>query len=139
MVRFEQWSDAEREIRRRREIRPESVGGDRESRLFYDWLSPDCAYRCVGFSMENTFCEGDLVFIHKQDTFSDGQIVAIQIGETITLKRLYKLRDGYRLVPDNREYNPVDICGSDAETVKIIGVAVGRRCGKGGVVSNVGG
>lgn len=121
MICFDQWSAAEKIAAQKPVIRE----GKRD--LWFHHDQPDFAYRCIGQSMSPTFLEGDLVFIHQQDQVSDGQIAAVQIGEGITLKRIYKLRDGLRLYPDNPLFKPVDLIGEDAAQVKIIGLAVARK------------
>lgn len=122
MIRFEQWVEAETRVTGNQAVKP----GHRET-VFCPGIPADFAYRCKGHSMVPTFYPGELVFIHQQNTFTDGQIVAVQIGEGRTLKRLYRLTDGYKLVPDNKEFQPVTITGKDSDQVKVIGVAVARR------------
>ena len=121
MINFDQWVDAERIAARD----PLIKRGDRD--LWFHRIQPDFAYRCIGQSMSPTFLDGDLVFIHQQDTCSDGQIAAVQIGELRTLKRIYHLWNGIRLSPDNKLFKAVDLIGSDADQVKIIGIAVARK------------
>ncbi len=95
--------------------------------VFYQGVKADVAFRCKGNSMNPTFYNGELVFIHKQDDFIDGQIVAVCIGDGMTLKRLYRLSDGFLLVPDNKRFEPLKITGNDADDVKVYGIAVARR------------
>lgn len=121
MISFEQWAAAEKIASEK----PMIKSGDRPA--WFSHVQPDFAFRCIGQSMRPTFIEGDLVFIHQQDTFSDGQIAAVQIGKLRTLKRLYKLSNGLRLCPDNQLFDPVDLIGEDAAQVRIIGVAVARK------------
>ena len=98
---------------------------DRET-VFIQGAKADIAFRCRGQSMRPTFLDGDLVFIRRQAAFSDGQIVAVMIDNGLTLKRLYRLSDGYKLIPDNKDFDPVTICGADAEMVSVYGIAVAR-------------
>lgn len=121
---FGQWKAAE----------ADSIGSEHEAMnqksrttLFYKDVTADCAFRCIEHSMVPTFIPGDLVFIHRQGTFRNGQVCAVQIGDSLTLKRCYGLPDGIRLVPDNRRFLPVDLTGSDAEQVTIYGIAVARK------------
>jgi SOS-response transcriptional repressor LexA len=122
MIQFEQWREAETRMTGEPAVKP----GHRET-WFHPGQTADFAYRCQGHSMVPTFYPGELVFIHQQNTFTDGQIVAVQIGDGRTLKRLYRLSDGFKLVPDNEAFQPVTITGKDADQVKVIGVAVARR------------
>ena len=77
--------------------------------------------------MTPTFYPGELVFIHKQETFVDGQICQVMIDGKHTLKRVYRLSNGFRLVPDNKLFKPVEITGKQAEKVSIAGIAIARR------------
>lgn len=103
------------------------VNQESRSTWFYPGIQPDYALRCVGHSMVPTFYPGELVFIHEQETFVDGQICRVMIDGKHTLKRVYKLSNGFRLVPDNKLFQPVDITGNEAEKVSIAGIAVARR------------
>lgn len=124
MISFNQWKHAEDLSAG---SQPPIINQESRSMLFYSGIPADCAFRCSGHSMEPTFLPGELVFIHKQETFTDGQIVAVQIGSGMTLKRLYKLSNGFRLVPDNRLFDPVEITGKQAENVKVYGIAIARK------------
>lgn len=125
MVSFSQWEQAEKLSTGS----PMDIPSERDT-VFYQGIKADVAFRCKGNSMKPTFYNGELVFIHKQDDFIDGQIVAVRIGAGMTLKRLYRLADGFLLVPDNKRFEPLKITGNDAVNVKVYGVAVARR-GKG--------
>lgn len=122
MVSFSQWEQAEKLSTGS----PMDIPSDRDT-VFYHGMKADVAFRCKGNSMNPTFYNGELVFIHKQDDFSDGQIVAVRIGAGMTLKRLYRLADGFLLVPDNKRFEPLKITGNDADNVKVYGVAVARQ------------
>ena len=102
------------------------IPSDRDT-IFYNGMKADVAFRCKGNSMKPTFYSGELVFIHRQGDFKNGQIVAVCIGAGMTLKRLYKLPDGFLLVPDNKQFKPLKITGKDADNVKVYGVAVARQ------------
>lgn len=56
--------------------------------------------------------------------------MAVCIGAGMILKRLYKLSDGFLLVPDNKRFKPLKVTGNDAVNLKVYGVAV-ARWGKG--------
>lgn len=118
-----QWYEAEKLS----EGLEQTVNRENRSTLFYRNIPADYAMRCVGHSMFPTFLPGELVFIHEQETFVDGQICRVMIDGKHTLKRVYKLSNGFRLVPDNKLFQPVDITGNEAENVSIAGIAVARR------------
>ena len=94
---------------------------------FYPQFSADMAFRCTGDCMEPIFYDGDYVIVHQQQSFTDGQIVAVCIGSQMMLKRLYKIRDGFLFIPENRRYRTFHITGKQAEDVKIVGIAIGRK------------
>ncbi len=95
---------------------------------FYPQLSADAAYVCDGDCMEPIFYNGDYVIIHKQQSFTDGQIVAVYIGSQFMLKRIYHLRDGFLFIPENSsKHKQFHITGKQAEEVKVIGIAIGRK------------
>lgn len=120
-MNFEQWEQAEKASAGSKQ----TVTGNR-STWFQPGLTADYALRCAGHSMIPTFFPGELVFIHRQGTFSDGQLCQVMIDGKHTLKRVYRLSDGFRLVPDNKQFQPVEITGKEAEKVQIAGVAVAR-------------
>lgn len=117
-----QWEQAEKLSAGQPAVKP----GHRET-WFYPGSTVDYALRCVGHSMVPTFFPGELVFIRKQETFIDGQICQVMIDGKHTLKRVYRLSNGFRLVPDNKLFQPVEITGKQAENVHIAGIAVARR------------
>ena len=59
----------------------------------------DAALRVEGDSMIHRYLDGDIVLIRLQDDVDDGQIAAVCIDDTITLKHVYHLQDGVRLPP----------------------------------------
>ena len=126
MVCFDQWKEASDAITAERS-QTEPIRRVNRSTWFSPGLSADFAYVCDGYCMEPTFYSGEYVFIHQQESFSDGQVGAVRIGSELMLKRLYHLPDGFLLVPDNKRYKPLKITGNDAENVKVIGIAVARK------------
>ena len=96
--------------------------------VFYPGIKADCAFICKGDCMEPTFIPGELAFIHRQESFIDGQIVAVDIGTGMLLKRMYHIPDGFFFTMDNgQKYQPFKITGKQAERVKVFGIAVARR------------
>ena len=95
-----------------------------------DGVRADFALRCKGDSMEPTFLDGDLVLIRQEGDVSDGKIAAVMMeSETdteATLKRVHHIPGGLILIPDNqKKYGPRTFQGTEAEKVRILGVAVG--------------
>ena len=103
------------------------VNQESRSTLFYTGIRADYALRCIGHSMVPTFFPGELVFIHQQETFNDGQICQVMIDGKHTLKRVFRISNGFRLVPDNKLFKPIEITGKETEKVSIAGIAVARK------------
>lgn len=86
-------------------------------------IKADFALRVRGDSMvgANIF-DGDIVFIRKQPDVDDGEIAAVIIEDSATLKRVFKLDDKVMLKAENPRYKPIML--SDDKSVYIIGKAV---------------
>lgn len=121
---YNQWNEAEKLSA---ETKPPLTMKGNRGKWFCFGIPADYALRCVGHSMEPTFFHGELVFIHKQETFADGQICQVVIDGNHTLKRVYKIQDGFRLVPDNKLFQPIEITGNESKKVSIAGIAVARK------------
>lgn len=61
--------------------------------------------------------DGDVAVIEQAETASDGQIVAVVLDNSITLKRYYREESRIRLQPENPEFQPV-YC----QDVRILGI-----------------
>ena len=86
----------------------------------------DFLLRCKGDSMIGArIQDGDIVYIRQQDDVENGQIAAVLIGDTATLKRVYKAPGQLILQAENPAYPPMVHTAAGAETVRIIGLAVG--------------
>lgn len=85
----------------------------------------DYALRVDGDSMEPTIRKGDIVFIRAQDDVNDGEIAAVLLDDSATLKRVYHIKDGLQLLSDNASMYPPMICTiPDTTTIRILGKAV---------------
>ena len=86
-------------------------------------IKADFALRVRGDSMvgANIF-DGDIVFIRKQPDVDDGEIAAVIIEDSATLKRVFKLGDKVMLKAENPRYKPIMLNGD--KSVYIIGKAV---------------
>lgn len=82
------------------------------------------ALRVDGDSMSPTINYGDVVFIRKQDDVDDGQIAAVLIDDSATLKRVYHIPNGVHLLSDNPKYPPMIFTLPDCDTIRILGRAV---------------
>ena len=81
--------------------------------------------RVEGESMiDEQIRDGDFIVVHSKQTATDGQtVVALVGGDSATVKKLYRERDGrIRLQPANPAMEPII---ADPESVQIQGVVVG--------------
>ena len=91
-----------------------------------DDLCCDFALPVKGDSMEPCLYAGDTVFIRRQEDVLDGQIAAVLVEGSVTLKHVYHLASGkgLHLVSDNAAYAPMLCTGEEAVQVRILGLAV---------------
>lgn len=90
----------------------------------------DFCLRAKGDSMVGArIYDGDIVFIRKCETVSNGEIAAVLIGDEATLKRVYKKGDNLELHPENPDFPVMTYKGANLASVRILGRAV-ALCGK---------
>ena len=81
-----------------------------------------------GDSMKNIgMLEGSIVLFRKQQYAENGDIVACLVGgECATVKRFRRDHKRIRLMPENEEYEPIELSTDDFESgeARILGVAV---------------
>jgi len=65
----------------------------------------------------------DLVLVKKQAVASDGDIVVIRIEDEATVKRYQRKKNRILLLPDNPEYDPIEI--NQEEDFEILGKVIG--------------
>lgn len=88
-------------------------------------VKADFALRCHGDSMINArIFDGDIVYIRQQPTVQDGEIAAVLIDDSATLKRVHLYSDHITLEPENPQYRPIVKWGEDMEQIRILGKAV---------------
>ncbi len=81
-----------------------------------------------GDSMINArIYDGDLVFIKKQAMVENGEIAAVLIEDSATLKRVYYYPEQNKLIlnPENPKYEPLVYVNEELEQIEILGKAVG--------------
>jgi len=89
------------------------------------------ALRVKGDSMKNAgILDGDVVIVHHEAPLRSGEIAVAVIGEEATVKRYFPRRDKILLLPENDEYQPIEVRPTDPE-FRIAGKVVGvfRRLG----------
>lgn len=66
------------------------------------------ALRVNGESMKNAaILDSDIVVCEKTSTAEEGQIVVALIEDEATVKRFYREKFGFRLQPENDDFNPI--------------------------------
>lgn len=64
--------------------------------------------------------DGDYIFVRRQTTAKNGDIVVALLGEEATVKTFYKEKDVIRLQPENRSLKPII-----TKNAKVIGKVIG--------------
>ena len=71
--------------------------------------------------------ENSIVLFHKQQYADNGDIVACLVGgDSATVKRFHREHKRIMLLPENEEYEPIELSTDDFESgeARILGVAV---------------
>jgi repressor LexA len=90
-----------------------------------DSIRADLCLRVQGDSMIGArIYDGDLVFIRKQPDVADGEIAAVLVDDSATLKRVYKDRGAIRLHSENPKYRPMVFTADNCDSIRILGKAV---------------
>ena len=87
----------------------------------------DYLLRVRGDSMINAgIFDGDLLAVHKTQQATNGQIVVARIEDEVTVKRFQRTRrrDHIQLLPENDDYQPIDVDLSQ-QAFAIEGLSVG--------------
>ena len=85
----------------------------------------DYLLRVRGMSMRDAgILEGDLLAVHKTQDARTGQIVVARLADEVTVKRLRRRGHAVQLLPENPEFEPIEV-DLRRETMTIEGVAVG--------------
>lgn len=90
-------------------------------------IQADFCLKAKGDSMVNArIHDGDIIFIRKQTMVDNGEIGAIIIDDSVTLKRVFYYPDEKRIVlqAENPKYEPLVYLGEELDHVHILGKAV---------------
>lgn len=87
-------------------------------------MKADFALIVRGDSMLPTYMDGDVVYIREQPSVDDGQVAAVAVDDSATLKHVYRWMDGLNLVSDNPAYPPIYVDPSEQD-VRVLGIVVG--------------
>ena len=89
----------------------------------------DYVLHCKGDSMINArIFNGDYVFIKEQPEVENGEIAAVELDGTVTLKRFYRYDDYIELRAENPTYKPIIIHQTDFDSIRVLGKAVACQC-----------
>nr|DAF74462.1 MAG TPA: Repressor protein CI [Caudoviricetes sp.] len=101
---------------------------DRESYVLTGTnIKADFCLQCRGDSMTGArIFDGDIVFIHRQAIVENGQIAAVIIDDTATLKRVFYYPEKGKLVlqAENPLFPPLVYVGEELNDIRILGRAV---------------
>lgn len=85
-------------------------------------IKADFCLRINGDSMINiNIMDGDIVFIKKQEDLENGEVGAVLVEDSATLKRFYRMNGEVYLQSENPAYKPIVISGGE---VMILGKMV---------------
>lgn len=101
---------------------------DRESYVLASTdIKADFCLKAKGDSMINArILDGDIVFIRKQPMVDNGEIAAVVIDDSATLKRVFYYPKEQKLIlnAENSKYAPLVYIGEQLEQIRILGLAV---------------
>ena len=85
----------------------------------------DYLLRVRGMSMRDAgILEGDLLAVHKTDEARTGQVVVARLADEVTVKRFKRRGHAVQLVPENPDFEPIDV-DLRRDALVIEGIAVG--------------
>jgi repressor LexA len=85
----------------------------------------DYLLKVRGLSMRDAgILEGDLLAVHRTADARTGQIVVARLADEVTVKRLRRKGNAIQLLPENPDFEPIEVDGR-SESLTIEGIAVG--------------
>jgi repressor LexA len=75
--------------------------------------------------LEDGILDGDYIFVRKQQTAEQGEVVVVMIDGEATCKRFFREGDRIRLQPANETMQPIFVHASQFRDVDILGKVVG--------------
>ena len=81
-----------------------------------------------GLSMRDAgILEGDMLAVHRTQDVRSGQIVVARFGDEVTVKRLRRRGNSLQLLPENRDFEPIEVDARSGEfAIEGLGVGVIR-------------
>jgi repressor LexA len=94
-----------------------------DDEVFYP--AADYLLRVKGMSMRDVgILNGDLLAVHRTQDVTSGQIIVARLGDEVTVKRFRRRGNKVRLMPENPDFEPIEVDLRDEE-LTIEGLAVG--------------
>jgi repressor LexA len=86
----------------------------------------DFLLRVVGMSMRDAgIIDGDLLAVHRSQIAEDGSIVVARLDDEITVKRLRQHGKRLLLLPENPDFEPIEVDPRRVDSFAIEGLYVG--------------
>jgi len=86
----------------------------------------DFLLRVVGLSMRDAgILDGDFIAVHRTPSAENGRIVVARLDDEITVKRLQRRRDRLLLLPENPDFEPIEVDPRRTDSFAIEGLYVG--------------
>jgi len=86
--------------------------------------TPDYLLKVRGMSMRDAgILEGDLLAVKRASEARNGQIVVARLGDDVTVKRLQRQNGRIELLPENPDFSPIVVDGTQEFALE--GIAVG--------------
>ncbi|MFT0549042.1 transcriptional repressor LexA [Allopusillimonas ginsengisoli] len=86
--------------------------------------TPDYLLRVRGLSMRDAgILDGDLLAVRKSLEARNGQIVIARLGDDVTVKRFSRQGGHIQLLPENPDFEPINVSAEDEFSLE--GIAVG--------------
>jgi repressor LexA len=86
---------------------------------------PDYLLKVRGMSMRDVgILDGDLLAIQRKNEARNGQIIVARLGDEVTVKRFCKTGARIQLLPENPDFQPIEI-DPEREDFSIEGLAIG--------------
>jgi repressor LexA len=90
----------------------------------------DYLLRVRGMSMRDVgIFDGDLLAVHKTAEARAGQIIVARLGDDVTVKRLHKQGGRITLLPENPDFEPIEVNPSDSFCIEGLAVGLIRQGG----------
>ena len=88
-------------------------------------MSPDADFgvRVSGDSMEPLYLNGQIIWVHQQETLEDGEIGIFFLDGEAYVKKYHQTPDGISLISMNKIYAPIKI--SSGSVFRTFGKVVG--------------